>query len=213
MRRPALASSSVCLALALACGAPSAALADADPPSDFLPGHDAYLPYSGSQAASARRLTGLLSAARKRGQPFKVAVIASASDLGGIPALFGEPGRYSTFLAGEIRPFLPPRRATLVVVMPQGVGLFGAEASASARAAVRRLGRPGGTDLAAVAVRAVRTVAAANGRPLPRVVEPAPSGGGTTGRWLLVAALLLALGGGCALALRARAEAAGTPSG
>ncbi len=212
MRRRAVVPSSVWVALVLACAAPAAALADADPPSDILPGHDAYLPYSASQASSGRQLTGLLAAARKRGEPFKVAVIASAADLGGIPALFGKPGRYATFLAGEIRPFLPPKRATLVVVMPQGPGMFGAGATPAGKAALSRIRGP---DLSAVAVRAVRAVSAANGRPLPRVVAPGQNAGDTTGRWALVVILLLALGGGSALALalRARREPAGAPTG
>jgi hypothetical protein len=219
MRGRALVRSSVCVALALACAAPPVALADADPPSDILPGQDSYLPYSSGSSSlrsSGARLAGLLAAARRRGHPFKVAVIASPTDLGGIPALFGKPRRYATFLAGEIRPFLPARRATLVIVMPQGIALAGADATASGTAAAARIGRPGGSDaalLTEIAQRVIRAVSAANDQPLPRVVAPAGGGGGTTGRWVLVAVLLMALTGGGALALVLRSRRPGAEPG
>jgi len=202
--------------MALACAAPPAALADADPPSDILLGQDSYLPYFSGARSSGGRLAGLLAAARSRGHPFKVAVIASPTDLGGIPALFGKPSRYATFLAGEIRPFLPARRATLVVVMPQGIGVAGADATAAGNAAAARIGRPGRSDpalLTGIAIHSVRAVAAANGQPLPRVVAPLGGGGDTTGRWALVAVLLVALAGGGGLAVVLRSRRPGSEPG
>jgi hypothetical protein len=90
---------------------------DADPASDFLPIRDSYLPYRGA-TADQRQLARLLKVARARGHPFKVAVIATPTDLGAVTSLFNHPQPYAKFLYDEIAGFLNGPAATLVVVMP-----------------------------------------------------------------------------------------------
>ena len=100
--------------------------------------------------------------------------------------------------------------ATLVVVMPDGVGLEGRDAAAGREVAAAT--RPGPkatpTQLASDAVTTVEKIAAASGHPLPHVkpVAPAtaaPSHGHRLFVWLVVAGALF--GVAVALLLRARA--------
>jgi hypothetical protein len=188
-------------AVSLAAGA-GAAWADGDPASDFLPIRDSYLPYRGAGAAQ-RQLDRLLKVARARGRPFKVAVIATPTDLGAITSLFDQPQPYAKFLYQEIEGFIDGPAATVVVVMPDGVGIQGRDAAAGRRLASTL--RPGpnatATQLTDTATETVEKVAAAAGRPLPRVklatppAAPAPHPGHGIFVWLALAGMALGLTG------------------
>src|SRR5947208_2423229 len=129
--------------LATAVVAPALARADADPASDYLPGFDSYYPFGNTVAKPTQgQLDKLLKIARERGRPFKVAVIASPPDLGAVTSLFNKPQPYYRFLYREISGLLQGSEATLVVVMPAGVGIMGRDAHAAGRKAVAGLRPP-----------------------------------------------------------------------
>src|SRR3954451_22459424 len=137
-------------------GTPRAAGA---PPSDVLPFQDVYFPLQPPSAAAKQRLLDAVAASNGANRPVKVAVIASAQDLGSIPSLFGRPQLYARFLGLEL-PFYPAR---LLIVMPAGFGVY--EHGRSTAAAVRALqGLPAANDpehlvdAAAAAVEKLRAV-------------------------------------------------------
>lgn len=214
MRRRALIPNTLAapLLLALALVIPASALAGADPPSDILLKDDYYLPYAltGDDLspvkvpAQARELEQALAAARDRKRAFKVAVIGSEVDLGGVPELFtGPPQRYADFLYGEIGPALVKTDATLLVVTPRGAAVAGPQATDAARSALagRRIpADPSPAVLAQAAVDGVRAVAAANGHPLPSGAAGEDDGG----PWWMLGVLAFALLAAGALALRLR---------
>jgi hypothetical protein len=190
----------------------AAAWGDADPASDFLPGFDSYLPYGNTVAKPTQgQLDKLLKVARARKEPFKVAVIATPPDLGAVTALFNKPQQYAKFLYREIKPIITGGDVTLLIVMPNGIGVIGRDATTKggkAALAVRVPKNASATALAQTAVSTVEKIAAADGHPLPKVAptKPAATGGsgGTHRRvlGLLAAALLAAIG--VAVLLRAR---------
>ncbi|MFZ1997746.1 MAG: hypothetical protein WAU75_26745, partial [Solirubrobacteraceae bacterium] len=113
--------------------ASASALADGDPASDVLLGQNVYYPYSPPVPQGVQRtLNAETTAAKKAGLPIKVALIASAVDLGVIPELFGKPQDYAKFLDKEIS-FQGPQ--PLLVVMPAGYGAQGVSAKAAAAVA------------------------------------------------------------------------------
>src|SRR4051812_3964321 len=72
-----------CLAVVALGAVPSTALADSDPASDFLPTQDVFLPYQPPVSNAVKAdLLGVTKAAKRAGYPIKVAVIATAVDLG-----------------------------------------------------------------------------------------------------------------------------------
>jgi hypothetical protein len=202
----------VSVALATLAAAPGAAWGDADPASDYLPGFDSYLPYGNTVAKpTQRQLDRLLKIARARGHPFKVAVIATPTDLGAVTSLYNKPKPYAKFLYREIAGLIQGAEATLVVVMPAGVGIAGHDAKAPGRR-VAAAARPGlnatPTQLATAAVSQVEKIAAASGEPLPHVKAvaapaAAPHHGHRVFLWLVIAGVLLAIA--LALLLRGRA--------
>ena len=100
---------------------PAAVLADGDPASDYLIVADAYLPYPPPPAAARTELSAALASVRKAHGRVKVAVIATPTDLGAIPSLFGRPSDYAKFLGQEIAYSYD---AALLVVMPAGYGFY-----------------------------------------------------------------------------------------
>jgi hypothetical protein len=186
-------------AILVAAVVPVSALADGDPASDVLLGENVYYPYSPPVPGKLQRtLNAETAAAKKAGLPIKVALIATAVDLGVIPELFGQPQNYAKFLDKEIS-FQGTQ--PLLVVMPAGYGVQGM--SAKAAAAVTGLAPPKGKTSAALAeaaVTAVAKIAAADGHPLKGVagVSTGSSGGGSSTAPLLigliVAAVLVAAG-------------------
>jgi hypothetical protein len=130
----------VCLACFAALAVPTGVLADGDPASDYLIGADAYLPYPPPAAAARAELSAALGAVRKQRGRVKVAVIATPSDLGAIPSLFGRPADYAKFLGLEIE---YSYNAALLVVMPAGYGFYeGGRATPAADATLGALPAP-----------------------------------------------------------------------
>ena len=172
----------------------ASAFADGDPASDVLLGQNVYYPYSPPVPQGVQRtLNAETAAARKAGLPIKVALIATAVDLGVVPELFGQPQNYAKFLDKEIS-FQGPQ--PLLVVMPSGYGIQGV--SAKAAAAVNGLAPPKGktsTALAQAAVTAVAKVAAADGHPIKGVagVSNTSSGGGSSTTPLLIGLIVAAV--------------------
>jgi hypothetical protein len=142
-----------------------AARADGDPASDILYGDNVFLSLESPQAsAKGRGLESLTAAAAKQGLILKVAVIKSPTDLGAIPQLYGNAGKYARFLRTELT--WGGFKGTLIVVMdgsPGGVAAAG-PAAAAARTRLTRLKLPPNANLdqlAVVAIQAVQRVAAA----------------------------------------------------
>jgi hypothetical protein len=118
-RHQVLAASAAVAALVAARGAPPAS-ADADPASDILLTQNVFLPYAPTVSPGlAKALTTLTGETERAGFPIKVAVIASATDLGGVSGLYGQPARYAPFLASEIS---FNRKQLVLVVMAAGLG-------------------------------------------------------------------------------------------
>jgi hypothetical protein len=141
------------------------ARADADPPSDVLLQQDVYYPYFPAASAPAvKQLDGLVATAKRRGFALKVALVATRSDLGAVPDLFGKPQPYADFLDREIS---FNRVEPLLVVMAAGYGVAGLPAKA--KAALHGLADPGasGDDLSRAAVLAIPKLAAATGHAVP----------------------------------------------
>ena len=100
---------------------PAVARADADPASDTLYTGRVFLPLSAKVSPRiARDLDAVTLEAEKAGRPVRVALIASKTDLGGVPQLFGKPTTYARFLAGELQFVYPDK---VLIVMPQGAAL------------------------------------------------------------------------------------------
>jgi hypothetical protein len=101
---------------------PPAARANGDPASDVLYSSSVFLPLASTPPAALRKqLSELLLTAFHRGNWMKVAVIGRRSDLGSIPSLWLHPVRYAHFLGLELACRF---RGRLIVVMPNGIGLW-----------------------------------------------------------------------------------------
>ena len=100
---------------------PAAARADADPASDTLYTGRVFLPLSAKVSPKlAQELDAVTLEAEKAGHPVRVALIASKTDLGGVPQLFGRTSYYARFLSSELQYIYPDK---VLVVMPQGAAL------------------------------------------------------------------------------------------
>lgn len=202
------------LLMAAAAHAP-AALADGDPASDVLASQPAFVPADGGASATQQaQLAAVLAAARQQGYPVRVAVIATATDLGSISELWRMPRSYAAFLGQELSLIY---RGTLLVVMPNGVGVYevGAKPSAASRSLPPSLATlVPGRSLAPAAVTAVTRLAAAAGHPLRYTVRSvaAQSSGSAlgsvdAGSWLALAAGAALIAAAWAASLRARPPA------
>jgi hypothetical protein len=151
-----------------------------------------------------KQLNAETAAAARAHLPIKVALIASPVDLGVIPQLFGQPEQYANFLDQEIS---YPTPQPLLVVMGAGYGTQGLPPAA--QAAVASLPPPAGRSsdaLAQAALRAVRTLARADGRRLAADGGSGGRGGTTT---YIVIALAVAAAGTAAALVAARRRAGG----
>ncbi len=167
---------------------PAWAIADGDPASDVLLGENVFYPYMPPVPQAIQdRLNGETIAAKKAGFPIKVALIASPTDLGAIPELFGKPQEYATFLDREIS-FVG--KQPVLVVMAAGYGIQGVDAAVGQ--SLRALPAPGKTsrDLAESAIAAVPKLAAAAGHRFRSA--PSRSGGSGSSRTLLLSILIAA---------------------
>jgi hypothetical protein len=188
--------------LAIVLLAPTAARANGDPASDILLTNRVFLSIEApTQSSTGQKLLALAEAAKEKRRPIRIAVIASSSDLGLVPGLFRKPQEYAEFLWKELQ---LAYHGTLVVVMPNGYGVFGPGATTNARRALKRLPSPNTSNvdqLGGKAAVAMRTVAAANGYSLPT-----PKSDGSSWKTIALAAAiaagLLAFGGLVFLTLR-----------
>ena len=175
-----------------------AARADGDPASDVLATQSLFLPQDANVSASQQvELGDLLGSAVRRGYPIRVALIGSATDLGSVTELWRQPQSYADFLGQELSDVY---HGPLLVVMPNGFGLYHA-GGAPARAALSGLPAAGGaTGIGAFALIAVQHMASAAGHPLPApsVSAPSASASGDPTAWIAfsVGAALVALAWG-----------------
>jgi len=173
MRRLAALIGLVSLCSAAASGV---ALGDGDPASDYLITQPAFLPFDAHvDQASSSELAGLLASAKKKGFEIRVAVISTKLDLGAVPILYRKPQIYAHFLGQEL--FYWYKRE-LLVVMPNGYGVYRHGLVPADQAAVDKLPPPGsaaGNTLVAAANRAVRALAARHGVTLVAVSGSASS--------------------------------------
>ena len=153
--------------------APSAS-ADGDPASDVLYSEQLFLPYDVSFPPRLQaQLRQLLAAGARSGFPIRVAVVATAYDLGSIGELWRRPQVYARFLGTELSLVYHGR---LLIVMPNGFGLYrGGNPVALERRSLDTVKiAPGGSGLARAAIIAVRQLAAAVGHPLT-LPQPQPA--------------------------------------
>jgi hypothetical protein len=178
------------------------ARADGDPASDVLVTQSLFLPQDGAVPAKQQaQLTSLVQSAARRGYPIRVAMIASASDLGSVTALWRRPQSYAAFLGEELSLVY---HGPLLVVMPDGFGVYRVPAqTATALAGVNAT--HGG--LGTVTLTAVQRLAAAAGHPLPvssAAVTAKPAGSGNGGAWIAFALGVLLVAGAWTASLRAK---------
>jgi hypothetical protein len=154
-RRRRAAAAIALAAITVACH-PSVALGDGDPASDVLAAQSLFLPEDAGVSTKAQtELSALLSASERRRFPVRVAVIASAQDLGSVTALWRHPQAYARFLAQELSLLY---RGTLIVVMPDGLGVDVSSGAARPQHELASLGATG-RDLGAAAIAAVERLA------------------------------------------------------
>jgi hypothetical protein len=162
----------VAAAVLIAAGASApAARADGDPASDILLVSTVFLPQdAGIPPQQQAQLLALTKEARTAGVPVRVAIVSSKFDLGSVPELFGKPQQYAQFLGAELS-FV--YRGRLLVVMPEGVGVYWNKHSTIPGADALKGLTPGtgGARLAAAGLTGTQTLATAAGHRLK-----APSG-------------------------------------
>lgn len=198
------------LVLCLAGVAALPARADGDPASDYLLVQSTFLsPFDGHVASAASaRLVQMVAQAQQKGLALKVAVIVTPYDLGSVPILFDKPETYAKFLGEEDYYYW---KDELLVVMPNGFGLYRSSGTPAAdAAAIRKLPfreSKSGTVLVLAAERAVEALAARHGIALGAPSASATAKGTSSGSErveigaAVVVALLLA---GAARLLRRR---------
>jgi hypothetical protein len=190
---------------------PAAARADGDPASDILLSQDVFYPYAPNAVSPPlqKALNGMVAAAKKKGFPVKVALIAAASDLGSVPQLLSDPQRYADLLTQEIAFNSKPR---VLVVLPSGIG--GNNLGDNAGPALSDVNVPDGAGhdadaLARTAMTALGKLSAADGKPVPVPhVSAASKKSGSSGSAVLifgVPVLLVVLAAGV-MALRNRSD-------
>jgi hypothetical protein len=196
------------LALAAAFAVP-AAMADGDPASDVLVESRLFDPADLVVPQQQQQLLATLAASARSGFPLRVALIASQGDLGTATSLWNKPGEYARYLGTELSQLY---HGQVLVVMPDGFGLYGPSTGAnqvSAKEAAVRAPSPGqGARLAASALAAAPLLAAAAGHPIATAdihVAVVPTTGATSVLpliALIVGALLIVVA--WVLSLRAR---------
>ena len=174
----------------LAASVPTTSLGDGDPASDVLLQQALFLPWdAGLSTMQQGQLTALLQAAAHSDYQLRVALIASPSDLGSVTELWRKPQSYAQFLGDELSLVY---HGTLLVVMPNGFGLYRPSGSTVAEhASLARFGFAGsGTRLGSEAIAAIQRLATASGhrlasvRPLPTSNTSASPGKATSSNTL-----------------------------
>lgn len=147
-----------------------AVLADGDPASDVLVDYSLFNPVdSGISLSAQTQLEAVLAASQRAGFPIRVALIASPTDLGTATAFWGkDPKDYAGYLGYELSELY---RGQVLVVMPNGFGIYGPPAGPDALTAaegkVRAIAPGSGEQLAKAALSAVPLLARAAGHPIP----------------------------------------------
>ena len=101
---------------------PAVSRADGDPASDVLVDQSVFVPWdANAPLGRVTQLESVLGSAARDGYPVRVAIVASASDLGSITALWRQPQMYAEFLGRELSLVYGGR---VLVVMPNGFGLY-----------------------------------------------------------------------------------------
>jgi hypothetical protein len=121
------------LAALLAAAAAGAARGDGDPASDVLPTDSVYFPLSPASGDAQGALTSAVGSVYASGDRIKVAVIATADDLGAIPSLMNKPDDYARFLGQELAGFYV---GPLLIAMPNGWGVYDGGRSVAAESSV-----------------------------------------------------------------------------
>jgi hypothetical protein len=181
----------VALAATLVSGS---ARADGDPASDVLATQTVFLPWdAGVSANQQTQLAALLKEAEHNGYQLRVALIASSADLGSVTELWPQPQSYADFLGDELSLVY---KGTLLVIMPDGFGLYRINGSlgpeqaalASIRSAVT------GANLGTAALLAIQHLAGAAGHPLsiPRGIRAPTAASGSPN---VIAWIVFVIGG------------------
>jgi hypothetical protein len=150
-------------AVLTACVAAPFAAADGDPASDYLYTQQVFIPFDIKAPVAAQSdLHRTIAGANRAGFGIRVAIIASAYDLGAVPSLWKKPRTYARFLGQELS-FVYKQR--LLIVMPNGFGFFwnGRDVSREYATLAKIEIAPGGDGLLAAAHEAVVRLAAASG--------------------------------------------------
>lgn len=186
--------------LAIACAGvvPLPAAAHGDLASEYLVGHDIFLPVRVRIPAHVvAELASVLGQAKHDGLPVKVALVAKFADLGRRTTFLGKPQRYAQWVTEDI---YADYHGRLLVVMPGGYGAsVGGGPDPSLQRAYSGLAPPGRSPVAMVraAGLVVRRLAASQGDRLT-LPKAGPNRSNSTSDRLKVAALLvgsLVLGG------------------
>ncbi len=154
------------LALAALVIVPAVASADGDPGSDVLLDQNLFAPWDANlTTAQQLQLGDLLNATARLGAPVRVAIIAHRDDLGTVTPLWQQPVTYAAYLGTELSLAYGGR---LLIVMPDGVGVYwhSAPAAASKLQAVLAGERPSAdtaSSLVAFTVAAVDRIESAAG--------------------------------------------------
>ena len=174
-------------------GHPGSARGDGDPASDVLYSQSVFLPQdAGMSSGQQAQLGALLQTAQRSGYHIKVALIASPADLGSVTPLWREPRNYALFLGQELSLVY---RGVLLVVMPNGFGLYGRGGPVAAeQSALGDLHPPGAHGLGTAALTAIERLAAASGYRLA-VPGAAVAPGSTAGSSDTLSWVAFAIGG------------------
>jgi hypothetical protein len=180
------------------------ARADGDPASDVLATQPLFLPHdAGVPQAQQGQLQALLEVARSGGEPIRVAVIASGTDLGSITELWRQPQTYARFLGQELS---LSYRGPLLVLMPNGYGVFKQTGlSRAEQAALAGIPAPGARPGAA-ALDAVQRLAASSGHAvaLPNASSQSAGSSSDAAPWIVFAIGVALIGAAWTASLRAR---------
>jgi len=183
---------------------PATGAGDGDPASDVLATQSVYLPQdTGATATQQAELGAIESAAQKSGYQIRVAMIATPSDLGSVGALWHQPQSYAEFLGQELSILY---RGTLLVVMPNGFGLYeGGHPTGAAQSALASIRPPGKAGLVDGTLTAIQRLATASGHTLQVSGVSAPTGpaGNDTGTWIALAVGAALIAAAWAASLRA----------
>jgi hypothetical protein len=153
--------------------APAAARADADPASDTLYSESLFLSYQSKPSPPVEaELNAAIQHAAAIAKPVRVALIATPTDLGGVPQLFGKPTEYARFLDSELQYVYAGR---VLVVMPQGAGLAKGGRLVADKSVVAARPAPGRDGLAKTATELVKILSGVK----PASASPATSAAAT----------------------------------